>query len=213
MKKTDFISGLLYCIFGAISIPGLVFLIIFSAKSGNALKVVSTTIYGSALFLLMLFTTLNKWLPLKATGKRIFRKFNHILIYIFIACTYTPICLVILNGAWGWSLFGVIWLLSIIGIIFNSIWVNYPRVLYSIIYICMGLIILIGINPLFQNLKQLDSINQFLFLILGAFFYIIAGVIYAFNSCKTNVLTCQFFNILILSGISCHYWFIFRYII
>lgn len=77
-KSRDFVSGLLYCIGTTLSIPALVLIIIFSAKTGNALKVVSSTIYGASLFLLLLFSTLNKWLLLCENGKRVFSTINSI---------------------------------------------------------------------------------------------------------------------------------------
>lgn len=212
-KSRDFVSGLLYCIGTALSIPTLVLIIIFSAKTGNTLKVVSSTIYGASLFLLLLFSTLRHWLLLGEKGKRIFRKFNHIFIYIFISATFLPLCLIGIKGAWGWSTFGVVLGLSILCIVFNSIWVNYPKILYSCIYLLLGSLILLPIHKLIFNLNTIDSPNSIFYLFLGNILYTISAIIYSTNTYKNSVLLKQIFNILVLSGIIIHYTFIFRYIL
>ena len=212
-KSRDFVSGLLYCIGTALSIPALVLIIIFSAKTGNALKVVSSTIYGASLFLLLLFSTLNIWLLLGEKGKRIFRKFNHIFIYIFIFATSMPLCLIGIKGAWGWSIFGVILGLSILCIVFNSIWINYPRILYSCIYFLLGSLILLPIHKLIFNLNIIDYPNSIFYLFFGGILYTLSAIIYSTNIYKNKVLLKQIFNILVLSGIISHYIFIFRYIL
>lgn len=212
-KSRDFVSGLLYCISTALSIPALILLIIFSVKTGNALKVVSSTIYGASLFLLLLFSTLSHWLLLSDFGKRIFRKLNHIFIYIFIFATAMPICLIGIKGAWGWSIFGVILGLAILCIVFNSIWVNYPNILYSCIYFLLGALTLLPLHKLISNLNILDKQNSILYLFFGNILYTISTIIYATNPYKNNVLLKHFFNILVLSGIISHYIFIFRYIL
>lgn len=212
-KSQDFVSGLLYCIFAALSLPASILLIISSAKTGNVLKIVSSTIYGTGLILLLLFSTLNKWLLLREKGKRIFRKFNHIFIYFFIATTYIPLTLVGIQGAWGWSIFGVIIGLTILCIVFNSIWVNYPKILYSCIYIALGLIVLLPIKILINNLNLIECSYSIIFLFLGDFVFTVASIIYAFDLQKHKVILTQFFNILVLAGLVFHYWFIFRYIL
>lgn len=108
-KLRDPLSGLTHCIAAGLSVAGLVVLIVFAAIWGNAYHIVSFTIFGVALILLYLFSTLYHWLNLSEKGISIFRKFDHIMIYIFIAASYTPVCLTALRGPWGWSIFGLIW--------------------------------------------------------------------------------------------------------
>ena len=108
-KLRDPLSGLTHCIAAGLSVAGLVILVVFSAIWGNAFHIVSFTIFGVALILLYLFSTLYHWLNISEKGISIFRKFDHIMIYILIAASYTPICLTALRGAWGWTIFGLIW--------------------------------------------------------------------------------------------------------
>lgn len=88
------------------------------------------------------------------------------MIYILIAGTYTPICLVPLRGGWGWSLFGVIWLLATIGIILKIYWFNAPRWLSTLFYILMGWVVVIAFVPLVKT----TPIGGVIFLILGGIF-------------------------------------------
>ena len=104
-KVRDLVSGLTHCIGAVLSLAGLVVLIVFSALYGTTYHVVSFTIFGASLFLLYLFSTLYHWLNISEKGIKIFRKFDHIMIYILIAASYTPVCLVPLRGPWGWTIF------------------------------------------------------------------------------------------------------------
>ena len=146
-KVRDLVSGLTHCIGAALSLVGLVLLIVFAAIYGNAYHVVSFTIFGVGLFLLYLFSTLYHWLNISEKGITVFRKFDHIMIYILIAASYTPVCLVSLRGPWGWSLFGVIWGLAVLGTILSAIWIKAPRSITTTIYIIMGWVVIIAIYP------------------------------------------------------------------
>ena len=83
------------------------------------------------------------------------RKFDHIMIYILIASTYTPICLGPLRGGWGWSIFGVVWGLAIIGIILTATWINAPRWLTTGIYLLMGWTVIIAVYPMIKIFSSL----------------------------------------------------------
>ena len=135
-KVRNLINGLTHCIAAALSLVGLVMLIIFAAFYGDAYDVISFTIFGTALFLLYLFSTLYSWLNISEKWLNVFKKFVHIMIYILIAATYTPICLGPLRGPWGWSIFGIIWGFAILGTIFAAIWIKIPRFLFTIFYSC-----------------------------------------------------------------------------
>lgn len=99
-----------------LAIAGLVLLIIKAAKTGSPMRIVTFTIYGSTLVLFYLFSTLYHSLYF-TKARRIFQIFDHDFIYILIAGTYTPYCLVSIKGWQGWSLFGVIWALAVMGVV------------------------------------------------------------------------------------------------
>lgn len=178
MKITNYLkdplSGLLHLIGALLAIPGMITLIILGRHS--ALKIVSFSIYGAALILLFLSSTLHHWLPSKFGGKhQLFRKFDHLMIYIMIAATYTPFCLLTLKGAWGWSIFGVIWGITIIAVVLQSIFIDLPRWLTTAVYVLMGWLVLVSIVPLVRNLPP----GGLILLFLGGLVYSIGGLIYA----------------------------------
>ena len=136
-KIKDPISGFSHAFGAILSIAGLVILIVFASLYGNAYDIVSYTIFGVGLVLLYTFSSLYHLLNLKEKATNVLRKFDHIMIYILIAATYTPICLGVLRGPWGWSIFGVIWGLAVLGTILTSVWLKAPRWLTTGIYLGM----------------------------------------------------------------------------
>lgn len=215
-KVRDLVSGLTHCIGAALSLVGLVLLIVFSAIYGNAYHVVSFTIFGVGLFLLYLFSTLYHWLNISEKGITVFRKFDHIMIYILIAASYTPVCLVSLRGPWGWSLFGVIWGLAVLGTILSAIWIKAPRAITTAIYIIMGWAVIIAIYPLIQVFKEANNLQSLIWLVAGGIFYTIGGIIYALKMPKTKWKGFGFheiFHIFVMLGSACHYWFVIRYVL
>ena len=115
-KLKDPVSGLTHCIGAVLAIVGLVFLIYGSTHPVKPWHIVTFSIFGAGMILLYTASTLYHWLPFSEKGVRRLRKFDHMMIFILIAVTYTPICLIPLRGAWGWSLFGSVWGLATLGI-------------------------------------------------------------------------------------------------
>lgn len=218
MKKVkDPVSGYSHLFGFILSIAALVLLIVFSAKYGEgAWDVVSFTIFGVGMILLYLFSSLYHLLNLSEGPTKVFKKFDHIMIYILIACCYTPVCLGPLRGPWGWSIFGVIWLLAILGTIFSAIWINTPRWLSTGIYLFMGWIVIIAAYPIITTFKSLNALNSLWWLVACGIFYTIGAIIYALK--KPNFKNKYFgfhelFHLFILFGSFCYFWFIFRYVL
>lgn len=218
MKKIkDPVSGFSHLIGMFLSIVGLVFLIIYATKSGEkAWDIVTFTIFGTALILLYLFSSLYHLLNLGETGTRVFKKFDHIMIYIVIAATYTPICLGPLRGPWGWSIFGVVWGLAVLGTILTAVWIKAPRWLTTSIYIAMGWLVIVMIYPLITTFQRLNALSSLLWLLLGGIFYTIGGIIYGIKKAPFTTKHFGFheiFHIFVMLGSFCQYWFIFRYLL
>lgn len=195
---------------------GLVILIVFASIWGNAYHIVSFSIFGATLLLLYLFSTLYHWLNLPEKGVSVFRKFDHIMIYIFIAASYTPICLVPLRGPWGWTIFGVIWGFAILGTILSAIWIKAPRAITTGIYLFMGWTVLIAIYPLVNTFNDAGLLYSLWWLVIGGIFYTIGGIIYAFKVPKVKFKGWGFhelFHIFVMLGSACHYWFILHYVL
>jgi len=218
MKKIkDPFSGFSHLLGAIASIVGLIFLIIYAAKYGEgAWDIVSFTLFGVGLFLLYTFSSLYHLLNLGPTGTSVFRKFDHIMIYILIAATYTPICLGPLRGAWGWSIFGVVWGLAFIGTFLTIFWIKAPRWLTTSIYLIMGWTVIVAIYPLITTFASLGALSSLLWLLAGGIFYTIGAVIYGLKWPKINCSWFGFheiFHIFILLGSLCHYWFIIYYVL
>lgn len=191
-------------------------MIVFSSIWGNAYHVVSFTIFGVALLLLYLFSTLYHWLNISQRGISIFRKFDHIMIYILIAASYTPVCLVPLRGPWGWSIFGIVWGFAILGTILSSIWIKAPRALTTAIYLMMGWTVIIAIYPLITTFSKANLLYSLWWLVAGGIAYTIGGIIYGFKIPKTPFKNWGFheiFHIFVMIGSACHYWFILHYVL
>ena len=112
-------NSISHLIGAAAALAGLVILVVLASRQGDPWKIVGLSIYGTTLLLLYVFSAL--YHGLRGKAKKVFRKFDHHAIYLLIAGTYTPFTLVTLRGSWGWSLFGVIWGLAVIGIVLDSL--------------------------------------------------------------------------------------------
>lgn len=219
MKKIkDPVSGFSH-LFGAIlSIAGLVLLIVFAALYSNekGWDITSFSIFGAALILLYTFSSLYHLLNVGEKATTVLRKFDHIMIYILIAASYTPICLGPLRGPWGWSIFGVVWCLAILGTILTAVWINAPRWLTTGIYLGMGWTVLIAIYPLIQTFASLNALGSLWWLVAGGIFYTIGAIIYGLKwpHLKNRYFGFhEIFHIFILLGSFCQYWFMFRYVL
>jgi hemolysin III len=164
-------NSISHLIGAALALAGVVVLVVLASLQGDPWKVISFTIYGTSLFLLYLLSTL--YHSLRGRAKKIFKKLDHVAIYLLIAGTYTPFTLVTLRGVWGWSLFITIWWLAIVGIIVDSRHKDGARAIQMIIYLLMGWLILIAMKPLVQVLPD----NALAVLVLGGVFYT-SGIIF-----------------------------------
>lgn len=171
----EIVNGFSHFIGLGLSIAGLVILLVFS---DNVWKTVGVAIYGSTLILLYLISTLYHSFPHPkfSRTKNVLQKLDHSAIYLLIAGTYTPFLLTILRGGWGWSLFGVIWGLAVLGVVFKSIWMHKLRIISTIFYLIMGWLIMIAFDPLLERINTLSLI----FLILGGVAYT-GGVFFFFK--------------------------------
>ena len=162
-----------------LAIAGLVLLLVKAAASGQAIQVVASAIYGAALIMLFLFSTLAHSLHFTKAVK-VFRVFDHNGIYFLIAGTYTPYCLVAIGGWMGWSVLSVIWICAIVGIVMTSIflpkWNKVPK-LSTIIYVVMGWMILLAIYPLWHTISH----TEFWLLVAGGVVYSLGALFYHFK--------------------------------
>ena len=133
------------------------------------------------------------------------------MIFILIAGSYTPFCMLSLTGAWRWSIITVVWSLALIGITLKICWIDMPRWLSTAFYIGMGWVAVFAFNPLYHSLSK----GAFTCLVLGGVMYTIGGIIYGLK--KPNISKVfgfhEIFHIFVMLGSFCHYWAVFRYIL
>lgn len=219
MKKIkDPISGFSHLIGAIASVIGLVFLIVMASfySSEIAWDIVSFTIFGIGLILLYTFSSLYHLLNVGTTATNVLRKFDHIMIYILIASTYTPICLGPLRGPWGWSIFGVVWGIALIGTILTSVWLKAPRWLTTSFYLIMGWTVIVAIYPVIITFSKLNMLHSLWWLVAGGIFYTIGAIIYGLKwpSLKNKYFGFhEIFHIFVMLGSLCHYWFIIHYVL
>lgn len=179
-KGEELFNAISHIVGGGFGIIALVLGLIVACKESDVYGIVSMAIYGVSMILLYTMSSIYHFLR-RNRAKKVFRIFDHCTIYLLIAGTYTPYCLVTLRevGLWGWILFSVVWLFAILGIVFNAINMHHPiiKTLSMICYICMGWCIIIAIKPLIANL----SMNGFMWLLMGGIMYTIGAIFYAFG--------------------------------
>lgn len=134
-----------------LAIGGLTTLVAFAALRGTAWHVVGCAVFGTTLVLAYTASTVYHAIPASfESAKLVLRVLDHSSIYLLIAGTYTPFCLVNLRGPWGWSLFGVVWGLAVFGIVFKAVLIGRLRVLSVAFYVVLGWLVIIAARPLAQ---------------------------------------------------------------
>ena len=153
---------------------------------------------------------------LNISGKalRIFRKIDHMMIFVLIAGSYTPVCLIILGGKLGYTLLSVVWGIALFGMILKACWVTCPKWFSSVIYIAMGWVCLGVFGTLWNVLPH----AAFGWLLAGGIIYTIGGVIYAlklpiFNGKHKFFGSHEIFHLFVMGGSICHFIFMYGYVI
>ena len=160
---------------GVLALIGSIWLLVLAAMSGDVAKIVSVAIYGFTLVLL--YSTSTLYHSLRGRAKVIMQKLDHLSIYLLIAGSYTPFCLVTLRGNWGWWLFGIVWGLAVIGMLQEIKPRSEARVLSVVIYAVMGWIVLVAVKPL---LAALGGVG-FTWLVAGGVLYTGGIIFYAYD--------------------------------
>jgi hemolysin III len=188
-----------------LAIAGTVVLIVLAALTGDARKVVGVTIFGSTLMILYSISTL--YHSLGGRAKAVLQKLDHFSIYLLIAGTYTPFCLVTLRGAWGWSLLGVEWGLVVLGILQELRPANDARIRSVVIYVLMGWAAVVAIHPLINAL----GMAGFAWLAGGGLFYTLGIVFYAIDTRMAHAH--GIWHLFVIAGSATHYFAVLRFVI
>ena len=194
---------------GALGIVALVLCVVFAAVHGNGYGVVSGAIYGVTMVILYTMSSVYHGLNPKRKAKKVFQVLDHCSIYLLIAGSYTPFALCTLreySTALGWTIFGVIWFVAILGIILNSIDIKKFRVFSMICYLVMGWCIVFKINLL----PELLGTAGFVLLLLGGLAYTIGAILYGLG--KKHKYMHSVFHLFILLGSLLQFFTILLYV-
>lgn len=184
------------------ALVGTPFLILHAARQGDAGFVAGASVFAATMILLYLASTLYHALTHRK-AKQVFRVLDHSAIFLLIAGTYTPFTLGVLHGPWGWTLFGIVWGLAAIGIVLKAFKRFAHPVLSTTVYLSMGWLIVIAIDPLMARLPAAGLI----WLVAGGLAYSVGVVFFALDSrlkyghfawhlCVTAGTTCHYFAVL-----------------
>lgn len=174
------------------------------SDTGNALFAMS--IFMCSMILLYGASATYHSLNISGRALRIFRKLDHMMIFVLIAGSYTPVCLIVLGGQLGFTLLAVVWGIAIFGMILKACWITCPKWFSSIIYIAMGWVCLLVFPTLLEKLSP----AAFGWLLAGGVFYTVGGVVYAlklkgFNSIHKYFGSHEIFHLFVMAGSLCHF--------
>ncbi len=188
----------------ALSVAALVLLVVFASQHKDTFRIISFTIYGISLFALYLASTLYHAFTNEKV-KHFFRIMDHSCIFILIAGTYTPPTLIAMRGSWGWTLFTIIWAIAVGGMIFETINIGKYKIISVIIYMSMGWLAIIALNPMLEALPP----GMFKWFLAGGLFYTSGIIFYAWKRIPYNH---AIWHLFVLGGSITHFFGILFYL-
>ena len=204
MYKGERFNSISHLVGAVLALIGAAVLVSLASVSGGATRIVSFSVYGLTLFLLYLFSTL--YHSLRGPAKQVLQVFDHHAIYLLIAGSYTPFCLVALSGATGWWLFGSVWGLALLGIVIDTLRGKGGGPLSVAIYLVMGWLILFALDPIITALPA----TGFRLLVVGGLFYTVGVIFYALDHIWP---WCHgVWHLFVLAGSASHYFAILLYL-
>lgn len=197
-RSEEITNAILHGIGLGLAIAALVVLVVFARMYGEDRHVAAFSIYGSTLVILYLASTLYHSFP-RGKVKDIFRVLDHACVYLLIAGTYTPLTLIALKGTMGWAIFGVVWGIALVGIIFKIFFIKKFIVLSTLLYLAMGWLIIVAVKPLMASVNQ----TSLMFLLIGGLLYTVGTAFYGWQKMKYNHAVWHLF---VLGGSICHFF-------
>lgn len=203
---THFI-GMLLALFAAIP------LLIKASHTPDHTHVATLAIFISSMILLYSASTTYHTLDISPKVNQTLRKIDHMMIFVLIAGTYTPVCIEILGGKTGWSMLALVWGIAVIGILINALWITCPKWFSSLIYIAMGWICVLAFSKIVAALPP----AAFGWLLAGGIIYTVGGVIYAlklpfFNNRHKYFGSHEIFHLFVMGGSLCHYIMMYAFV-
>ena len=188
--------------------------LLIKASAYGAKDLLTMLVFVCSMILLYTASTLYHSVTFSPAVIKIFRKIDHMMIFILIAGSYTPVCLLILEPKYGYPLLTAIWGLAFAGIIVKALWITCPKWFSSTIYIAMGWLCVFVFGPIVNNIPA----QAFYWLLAGGIIYTIGGIIYAlklplFNAKHEFFGSHEIFHLFVMGGSACHFVFMYRYVL
>lgn len=210
--RNETVSGVTHLLGAVLALVGLAVLVYLAAISNRPWHLVSFAIFGTTLVLLYSASTLYHLLRLSPKWKNIFRRIDHSMIFVLIAGTYTPICLVPLRGVLGWSLLVFVWGVALAGVIIKALWLKIPNWISTGIYVLMGWCAVIILLPLTDSMPT-DGI---IWLVAGGIAYTVGVIFYSLERFTPPIKWFgmhEVFHLFVMAGSFCHFWLMLKYIL
>lgn len=188
-------------------------LLIKAGISSGEKSFVAMLIFMLSMILLYGASAMYHSVNLEGKYLRIFRKIDHMMIFVLIAGSYTPVCLIVLGGKQGYTLLTVVWSIAIVGMLVKAFWITCPKWFSSLIYIAMGWVCVFVFGELLDSLP----FSAFMWLLAGGLIYTAGGIIYAlklpiFNSKHAYFGSHEIFHLFCMAGSACHFVFMYCYV-
>jgi hemolysin III len=205
------INGITHAAGGLLAALGLGVLLATAASSGRLDQLVAFGVFGLSLIALYAASALYHLLPLSPSGVARLRTLDHMAIFVLIAGTYTPFCLLALDGAWRWGLLALIWGLALCGVLLKLLWMDASRWLSVVLYLGMGWVAVIAAPALLRAVPP-DGIT---WILAGGLVYSAGALIYGLK--RPNLLPGTFgfhevWHLFVIAGSACHFWAVLHYV-
>lgn len=207
----EFVSAFTHLIGFALAVAGLVLLVQRAVITGDGWNVASLFIFGATLLAVYGTSTLYHAWPIQHHRKETLRRWDHAMIYLVIAGTYTPITLVPLRDSWGWSVFGVVWALALVGAVMKIRNWSFHYSISSLTYLIFGWLVLLVMTPLVEAV----SWEGFGWLFTGGVLYSVGVIFFGLEVLvrpRRWFGMHEVFHLFVMAGSACHWWFIYQYI-
>ncbi len=206
------VNGLTHVAGGLLAFVGLIVLLATAASTGRLDQLVAFGIFGFSLIALYLTSSLYHLLPLSTAGVARLRRLDHVAIFVLIAGTYTPFCLLALAGAWRWGLLALIWSLALCGASLKLFWMGAPRWLSVALYLGMGWVAVIAAPALLRAVPA----GGMAWVLAGGLTYSAGALVYGLK--RPNLVPGVFgfhelWHLFVVAGSACHFWAVLRYLV
>jgi hemolysin III len=205
------VNGLTHAAGGVLAFVGLFVLVASAASAGRMDQIVAFGIFGISLVALYIASSLYHLLPLSPAGVARLRKLDHVAIFVLIAGTYTPFCLLALDGGWRWGVLAIAWGLALCGASLKLLWMGAPRWLSVLLYLGMGWVAVAAVPALLQAVPA----GGIAWVLAGGLTYSAGALVYGFK--RPNLIPGAFgfhelWHLFVVAGSACHFWAVLRFV-